>query len=197
MFTGIVKDIGTVVDVVKNGDWVLKIKADKLSLFDMSIGASMACCGICLTIISKSYNTFQVQASAETLSKTTILKWVPGTLVNLEPALRLGDEFGGHMVTGHIDGVAFVVSKERIGDSLRLQFEAPDELVRFLASKGSVTLEGVSLTINEVDRALFTVNIIPHTQNVTTLGKLSIGDGVNFEADMLARYVERLMHPQQ
>jgi riboflavin synthase len=196
MFTGIVQDIGTVVDVVKNGDWAIKIKTDKLSLFNMSVGASMACSGVCLTIVSKVFNTFEVQASAETLSKTTIMKWASGTLVNLEPALRLGDELGGHIVTGHIDGVAFVASKEKVGDSLRLQIEAPHELTRFLAPKGSVTIDGVSLTINEIDHALFTVNIISHTQNVTTLGKLSIGDAVNFEADMLARYIERLSRPQ-
>jgi riboflavin synthase len=196
MFTGIVQDIGTVVDVVKNGDWLLKIKTDKLSLLNLSVGGSMACSGICLTIISKTYNTFQVQASAETLSKTTLMKWVPGTPVNLEPALRIGDELGGHMVTGHIDGVAFVAAKERIGDSLRLQLEAPHELARFLAPKGSVAIDGVSLTVNEIDHSFFKVNIIPHTQNVTTLGKFSIGDGVNFEADLLARYAERLLHPQ-
>jgi riboflavin synthase len=192
MFTGIIQDIGTVVDVAKNGDWVLKVKTDKLSLFNTPIGASIACSGVCLTVTSKSFNTFHVQASAETLSKTTLLNWVPGTLVNLEPALRLGDELGGHIVTGHVDGVAFVTGKERVGESLRLQFDAPHELTRFLAPKGSVTIDGVSLTVNEIDHALFNVNIIPHTQSSTTLGKLAIGDGVNFEVDMFARYIERL-----
>ncbi|MFA4995071.1 MAG: riboflavin synthase [Bdellovibrionales bacterium] len=196
MFTGLVKDIGTVVDVVKSGDWTLRIKTDKLPIFNTPVGASMACAGICLTIVSKSYNVFDAQISPETMKKTTVMKWVPGTLVNLEPAMRLGDEFGGHMVSGHIDGIAFVTNKERIGDSLNLQFEAPHDLVRFLAPKGSATLDGVSLTINEVDHALFTINIIPHTQNATTLGKLSIGDGVNFEVDLLARYIERLLQPQ-
>jgi riboflavin synthase len=197
MFTGIIQDIGTVVDVVKNGDWEIKIKTDKLSLFNVSIGASVACSGICLTVISKSYNTFKVQASSETLSKTTIMKWEPGRLVNLEPAMRLGDEFGGHIVTGHIDGIAFVTSKERIGDSVKLQFDAPHEFSRFLAPKGSVTIDGVSLTINELDHALFNVNIIPHTQNETTLGKISVGTAVNLEVDMFARYIERLMRPQE
>ncbi|MFA5041201.1 MAG: riboflavin synthase [Bdellovibrionales bacterium] len=197
MFTGLVKDIGTIVDIAKTGDWDLKIKTDKLSLFDLSIGGSIACSGICLTIISKTFNQFHVQVSGETLSKTTVMKWAPGTLINLEPALKLGDPFGGHIVTGHIDGVAFVTSKEHIGDSLRLEFEAPHELTRFLVPKGSAAIDGVSLTVNEVDHALFTVNLIPHTQHETTLGKLSIGDGVNFEVDTLARYIERLLQPHQ
>jgi len=196
MFTGIVKDIGTITEIAKNGDWKIKIKPGKLPLFDMAIGASMSCAGICLTVISKSFNAFEVQISAETLSKTTVMNWKSGTLINLEPPLRLGDECGGHMVTGHVDGVAFVTFRESVGDSLRFQFEAPHELVRFLAPKGSVALDGVSLTVNEVDHEMFNVNIIPHTQAVTTLGALSVGAGVNFEADMLARYVERLMRPQ-
>ncbi len=194
MFTGIVQDIGTVVEVVKNGDWTLKIKANKLSLLNMPIGASMSCSGVCLTVTSRTYNTFTVQCSAETLSKTTIMKWEPGTQINLEPPLRLGDELGGHMVTGHVDGVAFVAAKEKIGDSVSYQFDAPHELSRFLAPKGSAAIDGVSLTINGIDHALFKVNIIPHTQAVTTLGKLSVGDAVNLEVDLLARYAERLLH---
>jgi riboflavin synthase len=197
MFTGIIRDIGTVADIAKSDDWVLKIKTDKLPLFNVSVGSSIACSGICLTVISKTYNVFQVQVSAETLKRTTVMNWVPGAPVNLEPSLRMGDEMGGHIVTGHIDGVAFVVAKEKVGDSVRLQFDAPHELARFLAPKGSVTIDGVSLTVNEIDHALFNVNIIPHTQNATTLGKLSVGDGVNFEADMLARYVERLLQQQE
>jgi riboflavin synthase len=196
MFTGIIQDIGTVVDVEKSGDWTLKIKTNKLSLLNMQVGASVACSGICLTVIAKTYNTFQVQASAETLSKTTLMKWVSGTLINLEPALRLGDELGGHMVSGHIDGVAFVAGKEKAGDSIRFQFEAPHDLIRFIAPKGSVAIDGVSLTVNEIDHALFNVNVIPHTQTATTLNKLSVGDAVNFEADLLARYAERLLRPQ-
>ncbi len=197
MFTGIVQDVGTVVDIVKDGDWLIKIKADKLSLFRTPIGASMACAGICLTIVSKSYSTFDVQVSPETLSKTTIMNWKPGTCVNLEPALRVGDELGGHFVTGHIDGVAFVTAKARENNCVRLQIGAPTELARFLAPKGSATIDGVSLTVNEIDHALFTVTLIPHTQEVTTLGELSVDDAVNFEADMIARYTERLLHPRQ
>ncbi|MDD4615869.1 MAG: riboflavin synthase [Alphaproteobacteria bacterium] len=194
MFTGIVQDTGTVVEVTKNGDWTLKIKASKLSLLNMPVGASIACSGVCLTIIAKTYNTFTVQCSAETLSKTTIMNWQPDTVINLEPPLRLGDDLGGHMVTGHVDGVAFVAAKKKIGDSISFQFDAPHELSRFLAPKGSVAIDGVSLTVNGVDHALFKVNIIPHTQSVTTLGKLSVGDAVNLEADILARYAERLLH---
>ncbi len=196
MFTGLVKDIGTVAGIEKTGDWTIKIKPKKLSLFDLSVGASIACSGICLTVVAKTFGSFQVQVSAETLSKTTALKWEAGTRLNLEPALRLSDSLGGHIVTGHVDGVAFLVAKERAGDSLTLRFEAPHELARFLAPKGSVALDGVSLTVNEVDHAQFTINIIPHTQEETTLSELSIGGGVNFEIDMLARYVERLMRPQ-
>jgi riboflavin synthase len=192
MFTGLIRDIGTIVDVAKSGDWTVKIKTNKLSLSGTPVGASIACAGICLTIVSKTYNAFEVQVSGETLKKTTVMNWIPDTLVNLEPALRLGDELGGHMVAGHVDGVAFLTAKENVGDSLRLQFDAPHEMARFIAPKGSVALDGVSLTVNEVDHSLFTVNIIPHTQNETTLGKLSVNDGVNFEADLLARYIERL-----
>jgi riboflavin synthase len=196
MFTGIIQDIGTVVDVAKSGDWTIKIKTDKMSLLNMTIGSSMCCSGICLTIVSKTYNTFQVQASAETLSKTTMMKWLPGTQINLEPALRAGDPMGGHIVSGHVDGVAFIAAKERIDDSIRFQIDAPHEFSRFIAPKGSVAIDGVSLTINEINHALFNVNIIPHTQSATTLGKLSVGDGVNFEVDLLARYAERLLHTQ-
>ncbi|MDD3029306.1 MAG: riboflavin synthase [Alphaproteobacteria bacterium] len=196
MFTGLVQDIGIVTDVIKDGDWKIKIKTDKLSLFNMNIGSSIACAGVCMTIIAKTYNTFQVQASAETLSKTTVMKWASGTRINLEPALRVGEELGGHLVTGHIDGVAFITAKEKVGDSIRFHVDAPHELSRFIAPKGSVALDGVSLTVNEIDHALFTINIIPHTQTETTLGGMAIGDGVNIEVDMMARYIERLSHPQ-
>ena len=197
MFTGIVQDVGTIVDIVRDGDWTVKIKTDKLSLLRTSIGASMACAGICLTITSKTYNTFQVQASPETLSKTTIMKWTQGTRVNLEPALHVGDELGGHFVTGHVDGIAFVTAKTRENNCVRMTFAAPAELSRFLAPKGSATIDGVSLTVNEIDHAFFNVTLIPHTLDVTTLGALSVNDAVNFEADMIARYAERLLHPQQ
>ncbi len=197
MFTGIVQDMGTIVDIAKDGDWLIKIKTEKLSLLRTPIGASIACAGICLTVISKTYNTFQVQVSPETMSKTTVMKWTPGTRVNLEPALRVGDELGGHFVTGHVDGIAFVTAKTRENNCLRLQIGAPAELARFLAPKGSATIDGVALTVNEIDHAFFNVTLIPHTQDVTTLGGLAVDDAVNFEADMIARYAERLLHPQQ
>jgi len=194
MFTGIVQDIGTVTDIVKNADWLLTIKTDKLSLATTAIGASIACSGVCLTVIARTPESFQVQASAETLGKTTLKFWRQGTRINLEPALRLGDELGGHLVTGHVDGVAHVVSRQAEGESIRLQFDAPSELSRFLAPKGSAVIEGVSLTINDVEQTRFGVNIIPHTQTATTLGDLAVGAGVNFEVDMIARYLDRLLH---
>ena len=193
MFTGIIQDIGTVTALAKKGDWVLTLQTHKLSLATTAIGASIACSGVCLTVIAKTTNTFDVQVSAETLNTTTLKNWQVGTRVNLEPALRLGDELGGHLVTGHVDGVARVIARHQEGDSIRLSFEAPPLLARFLAPKGSAVIEGVSLTVNEVENARFGVNIIPHTQNETTLGTLAVGDDVNFEVDMIARYLDRLL----
>ena len=193
MFTGIIQDVGKVVALVKQGDWVLTLKTRKLSLVQTAIGASIACSGACLTVIAKTADTFDVQVSAETLDRTTVKNWSVGTRVNLEPALRMGDELGGHLVTGHVDGVARVAAKHTEGDSLRLSFEAPPEFSRFLAPKGSVVIDGVSLTVNEVEGARFGVNIIPHTQTETTLGDLAVGDIVNFEVDMIARYLDRLI----
>ncbi|MGB9152550.1 MAG: riboflavin synthase [Alphaproteobacteria bacterium] len=193
MFTGIIQDIGIITGIVKSGDWLLTIKTEKLSLASTAIGASIACSGACLTVIAKSDNTFQVQASAETLDKTTMRDWKSGTRINLEPALRMGDELGGHLVSGHVDGVAAVTARWQEGDSVRLQFEVSHELSRFLASKGSAVIDGVSLTVNECEGMLFDVNIIPHTQTATTLGALNVGDKVNFEVDLIARYTERLL----
>lgn len=196
MFTGIIQDIGAIDAIDKHGDWLITVRTDKLPLFNTPIGASMACSGVCMTVVAKAENSFQIQASTETLSRTTMMKWQPGTRINLEHALRFGDELGGHLVTGHIDGVAYVVEKRKDGDSLRLQFEAPPEFERFLAPKGSVTIDGVSLTVNAVDHARFGVNIIPHTQSATTLGKIGMGDAANFEVDMIARYAERLLRKE-
>ncbi|MDR3424322.1 MAG: riboflavin synthase [Alphaproteobacteria bacterium] len=193
MFTGIVQDIGTVIAIVKNGDWLMTIRPDNLPLERTAIGASMACSGACLTVIAKTADGFQVQASNETLGKTTLKNWQVGTRVNLEPALRMGDELGGHLVSGHVDATARVASVRREGDSMRVQFDAPQELARFIAPKGSVVLDGVSLTVNEVEGGRFGVNIIPHTQKMTTLGALQVGDEVNIEADMIARYLDRLI----
>jgi riboflavin synthase len=196
MFTGIIQDIGIVAAIAKKGDWRLTIKVNALSLAHTAIGASIACSGACLTVISKTADTFDVQVSQETLDVTTLKHWAVGTRINLEPALRMGDELGGHLVTGHVDGIARVVSRRAEGDSIRFQFEAPASLQRFIAPKGSAVIEGVSLTVNEVEGARFGVNIIPHTQTATTLGALAEDGEVNFEVDMIARYLDRLITRQ-
>lgn len=194
MFTGIITDVGRVVAIERLGDTRFTLST-RFVLADIPIGASIACNGVCLTVIALGEGTFSVQASAETLSKTTLGGWETGTAVNLERALRLGDELGGHLVSGHVDGVARVVAIRPENESKRFTFEAPPELARFVAPKGSVALDGVSLTINEVDGRQFGINIIPHTQIASTFGLLREGDGVNMEIDLLARYVARLMAP--
>lgn len=195
MFTGIITDIGTVRSVEVRGDtrFVIGCAYDTTRI---ATGASIACSGCCLTVTDKGRDGqgdwFAVDASAETLGLTTAQHWAAGTRLNLERALKVGDELGGHIVSGHVDGLAQVVSAEPEGDSLRLVFETTDALARFIAPKGSVTLDGVSLTVNKVDGVRFGVNIIPHTQEQTTLGILSAGNAVNLEIDVLARYVARL-----
>ena len=191
MFTGIITDVGKVRSIETDGDTRL-VMATKYNTAGIEIGASVACGGPCLTVVDKGDGWFAVTVSAETLSKTTIGDWEKGTSVNLERSLRLGDEMGGHIVTGHIDCFAAVGSITPEGDSIRLVLELPTAFARFVAPKGSVTLDGVSLTVNEVDGDQFGVNIIPHSQAVTTLGSLKPGDRVNFEVDVLARYVDRL-----
>ncbi|MBV8061557.1 MAG: riboflavin synthase, partial [Alphaproteobacteria bacterium] len=156
-------------------------------------GASIACNGVCLTVIRKTVDSFTVQMSAETVGLTTAQFWQVGARINLEPALRAGDELGGHYVSGHVDGLATVVSRKADGDSQRFVFEVPDRFASFIASKGSVALEGVSLTVNEVDGLRFGVCLIPHTLTHTTLNALQVGDKVNLEVDMVARYVRRMM----
>ena len=192
MFTGIITDVGRVRSIERQGDTRFTIE----TVFDMEtvpIGASIANCGVCLTVIEKGPGWFAVQASGETLSKTTLGGWREGTRVNLERAMKLGDELGGHIVSGHVDGVATVADIRPDGESVRLTFEVPANLAKYVASKGSVALDGVSLTVNEVEGARFGVNIIPHTQVATTFGDLKPGDRVNLEIDMLARYVARLV----
>lgn len=191
MFTGIITDIGTVKSVTTDGDRRFDI-ATRYDMSRVDIGASIACSGTCLTVIEKGDGWFAVQASGETLDKTTAGSWAEGTPLNLERALKLGDELGGHIVSGHVDGVADVISTEPAGESLKIDFRAPDELAKFIAPKGSVTLDGVSLTVNNVDGTGFSVNIIPHTQAETTLGRIQPGQRVNLEIDVLARYVARL-----
>ncbi len=195
MFTGLVSDIGTVRHVERRGDLHLVIETG-YDIDTIHIGSSVACSGICLTVVDKGAGSdrwFAATASEETVSKTTLGQWKVGDRVNLERPLRVGDEFGGHIVTGHVDAVADVVRIIPEGESLRMTFEAPKALVRFIAEKGSVALDGVSLTVNEVDGNRFGVNIIPHTANVTTFGRLRPGGKVNLEIDPLARYVARLV----
>lgn len=191
MFTGIVTDIGTITDLQQEGDLRVRIQTGyDTSSIDM--GASIASDGVCLTVVDLGPNWYDVQVSAETVSKTNLSAWTVGRRVNLERALRVGDELGGHIVSGHVDGVAEVVSVVDEGDSTRVQLRAPDDLARFIASKGSVALNGTSLTVNEVQGAVFGINFIPHTKEVTTWGDVAVGDPVNLEIDTLARYVARL-----
>lgn len=193
MFTGIVRDTGQVVRVTdKNGIRRLLISTH-FDVAAMEIGASIACDGCCLTIIDKEGGCFAVEATNETLSKTTIGGWSEGTKINLEQSLRMGDEMGGHFLTGHIDGVAVVEEVARDGDAHRLIFSVPDHLAQYLAPKGSVSLNGISLTVNEVDGNAFSICIIPHTWEVTNINRWKPGDQVNIEVDMLARYVARIL----
>jgi riboflavin synthase len=195
MFTGIVTDVGHVRHIEKRGDTHIVI-ATNYDVAQVEIGASISCSGVCMTVVDKGGTNdrwFAVTASGETLSKTTMGQWKTGDRVNLERPMRVGDELGGHIVTGHIDGVAEVVLVVPEGESTRMTFQAPAALSRFIASKGSVALDGVSLTVNEVDGLRFGVNIIPHTTKVTTFGQAKPGSKVNLEIDLLARYVARLV----
>ena len=194
MFTGIVSDIGEVLETEQQGDLRARI-GTRYDVSGIEIGASIASDGVCLTVIATGTtprNWYDVQISAETVSKTNLARWVPGARVNLERALKVGDELGGHIVSGHVDGVAEVVGVVPEGDSLRVTFRAPRDLARFIAPKGSVALNGTSLTVNEVDGTDFGINFIPHTQKATTWGDVAVGDLVNLEVDTMARYVARL-----
>jgi riboflavin synthase len=191
MFTGIITDIGTVKEVEKTGDTRARIAAG-YDTSGIDIGASIASDGVCLTVIALGEGWYDVQISAETVSKTNLGHWAAGKRVNLERALRVGDELGGHIVSGHVDGVAEVVAIADEGDSTRVTLRAPADLARFIAPKGSVALNGTSLTVNDVDGCDFGINFIPHTKDVTTWGDVSVGDQVNLEIDTLARYVARL-----
>jgi len=193
MFTGIITDVGTIREVEKRGD----LRARITTAYDpatIDLGASIACDGVCLTVIETGEDWFDVEISAETVSKTNVSHntWSPGRKVNLERALKVGDELGGHIVSGHVDGVAELIGLEDEGDSTRATFRAPDDLAKFIAPKGSVTLNGTSLTVNDVDGASFGINMIPHTKSVTTWGQAKVGDMINLEIDTLARYVARL-----
>lgn len=221
MFTGLVKTRGTIRRVDQRGDCMMTIALAEP--FDIAIGDSICCQGICLTAVKTNDNEFKVSLSGESMNRTTAKHWGVGTVINIEPSLKVGDAMGGHFVSGHVDGVARVVAAEKHGDSMIWEFEVPPHLSRFIAPKGSVTIDGVSLTVNTVKDSIpdlgmrsamreplaagvsgnaakgisspstmFSVNIIPHTAKVTSFGSLKVGDDVNLEIDMLARYVARL-----
>jgi riboflavin synthase len=198
MFTGIVQDVGQVAARETRGvDARLVITTKNLDLTDTAIGDSISVQGVCLTVVSLTPNSFTADVSHETLSLTTLGELKAGSPVNLEPALRAGDRLGGHLVSGHVDGVAHVSATSADGDSLRVKVTVPADLARYIARKGSVTVDGVSLTVNEVEGATFGVNLIPHTQTVTTLGRLQSGTRVNLEVDQMARYAERLLSAER
>lgn len=198
MFTGIVTDIGEVVAVQARANNLRQLKItchyDRASIAD---GASIACNGVCLTVVAAGvgddYTWFSADAAAETLAVTTAGAWRQGTRVNLERPLKIGDELGGHIVAGHVDGIAELVAREDLTEMALLTLQAPPQLSRFIAAKGSVALDGVSLTVNEVEGDRFMSLIIPHTLDVTTLGALRVGDAVNLEVDLMARYAARLI----
>ena len=194
MFTGIITDLGEVVSVIPRDDLVIEISCSDKEV--IPLGASVACNGVCLTVIEAFSGRFKVQASAETVARTTVGAWVNGTKVNLERSLKLGDELGGHLVYGHVDGIATVENIKPIGESQQMTFQLDRKLGRFVAAKGSIALDGVSLTVNAVkdlkEMTEFAVNIIPYTAEQTSLQRLRPGKCVNVEIDMLARYLERL-----
>ncbi len=191
MFTGIITSIGTLRKAEGDGELSLEIGVP-FDTGDLAVGASVCCSGVCLSVTEKGDDWFSVLASAETIATTTLGDWRPGTAINLERALKAGDELGGHLVSGHVDATATVLAAEPEGNSVRLSFDAPESLKNLIAPKGSITIDGVSLTVNEVDGAAFAVNAIPHTLETTTLKERRPGDRVNLEIDMLARYVARL-----
>ena len=198
MFTGIITDIGEVIAVEPRAQGLARLTiACGYDPDSIGVGASIACSGVCLTVVARgkegNRGWFAVEAAAETLRLTTVGNWRRGTRINLERALKIGDELGGHMVAGHADGLAGVVTREDLTDMARFTLRAPQALTRFIAAKGSVALDGVSLTVNEVADHTFSVLIIPHTLKVTTLGSLAAGDAVNLEVDLMARYVARLI----
>lgn len=191
MFTGIITDIGTVTRVTpRDGANIYEI-ATSFDLSKIAIGASIACSGVCLTVTEKTANTFCVDVSNATLDVTTLAAWGQGSKINLEASLKLGDELGGHLVSGHVDGVGHLEKVEADGASVRMTFAVPDHLAMYVATKGSICVDGVSLTVNNVEGDRFSVNVIPHTLAATTLGTLKADDVVNIEVDQLARYIAR------
>ena len=202
MFTGIVTDVGEVLTAHRQGDELHRLKiACNYRRASIADGASIACSGVCLTVVGAGDEDgrtwFAVDAAAETLRLTTVGRWRRGAKINLERALAAGDELGGHIVAGHVDGLAVVTARKDLIDMASMTLQAPHELVRFVARKGSVALDGVSLTVNDVAGDTFSVLIIPHTLKVTTLGALAVGDPLNLEVDLLARYVARILETQR
>ena len=194
MFTGIILAVGKIADIqAKGGDCRLRIHTGKLSVADCALGDSIAVNGVCLTAVELGNDYFCADVSNETLSRTTLKAARNGTPVNLELALMPTSRLGGHIVSGHVDGIGQVVEKQNDGRSIRFKFKAPDNLAKYIAEKGSICIDGISLTVNSVDGAFFSVNIVPHTLQETTLGPTEIGQAVNLEVDLLARYLERLM----
>ncbi len=197
MFTGIISELGEVADIEEKADGLRRLRIGcGYDPDTIDIGASIACSGVCLTVVERgrtgNHAWFAVEAAAETLQVTTAAGWRRGTKLNLERALRLGDELGGHLVSGHVDGIAELVARDDFADMSGLSIRAPAQLLRFIAPKGSVALDGISLTVNDVERDTFSVFIIPHTLKATTLGSLAVGARLNLEADMMARYAARL-----
>lgn len=202
MFTGIISDSGEIIDVEEKAEGLRRLRiACGYDPDTIEIGASIACSGVCLTVVERgragNRASFAVDAAAETLRVTTAEAWRRGTRLNLERALRLGDELGGHMVSGHVDGIAELIGRDDFVDSAALSFRVPAALARFIAAKGSVALDGISLTVNEVESNTFSVLIIPHTLKVTTIGALAPGARVNLEVDQMARYAARLLEASQ
>jgi len=194
MFTGIVTDIGEVVAIEQRAEGLRRLTiACAYDTTSIAIGASICCSGVCMTAVATAKNTFSVDAATETLKVTTVGRWRTGTRINLEHSLKIGDELGGHLVSGHVDGLAELVARQDLTDMARLTLRVPKPLARFVAQKGSVALDGVSLTVNDVADDQFAVLIIPHTLSVTTLGAVKSGDALNLEVDVIARYAARLM----
>ncbi|MDC0073851.1 riboflavin synthase [Alphaproteobacteria bacterium] len=191
MFTGIITDIGKIIKIQDTGDKKVRISS-RYKLIKKDLGTSIACSGPCLTVIKVGKGWFDVQISSETLSKTTLGNWTVGSKINLERSLLVGDELSGHLVTGHVDGIANLAKIDKDGDSIRLCFKTKKFLSRFIATKGSISLDGISLTVNSVKNNYFEVNIISHTQISTTIGSVKVGDSVNLEVDLIARYLDKL-----
>lgn len=196
MFTGIITDIGTVTSVEQRGDLRMVITCN-YDMDSVAIGASIACSGVCLTVVDKGEGWFSIDASAETISRTARGLWQNGARLNLERALKVGDELGGHIVTGHVDGIGQIIASDPVGDSRKVVVSAPAALAPYIAAKGSITVDGISLTVNEIEdqsdqTAHFTLNIIPHTAEMTTLDSVHVGREVNLEIDVLARYLKRM-----